>query len=111
MQLSRKSRKQKEKNSKFLNPRELFLNFRREKMLTDFWKTTKEEEDYLQARSSDSDCKRLGVWMNNLVFVLGKGCGCFPGIGRKKIHVKRLKQNKADAHEFQDGIYIKHTEL
>ena len=112
LRLTRKNQKRKERNSRFLNPRELFLNFRREKLLTDFWKTTKQEEDFLQSRSSDSDCKVLGFWLNNTLLFLGKGCGCFPGVGtRKRMNVKNVKQNEADAHDFQDGVYIKQTEL
>ena len=110
-QLNRNKRKL--KNSRFPNPRELFLNFRREKLLTDFWRSTKEEEDYLQRRSSDSDCKRSGSWWNNAAFLLGNGCGCFPGgwVRRKRMNVKNYKKNKADAHDFKDGLYVPITEL
>ena len=81
-------------------------------MLTDFWKTTKEEEDYLQGRTSDSDCKGLVSWCNNSVFLPGSGCGCFPGVSmRKRINVKSVRENKVDAHEFQEGLYIPLTEL
>ena len=62
LKLTRKKQKRKERNMRFLNPRELFFNFSREKLLKDFWKTTKEEEDYLQSRSSDSDCKIYICW-------------------------------------------------
>ena len=35
--------------------------FKQEKVLKDFWNTTKQEEDYLRTRGSDLDCKSFSL--------------------------------------------------
>ena len=39
-------------------------------MLKDFWNTTKQEEEYLRNRSSDSDCKSFSLRSRSLIFLL-----------------------------------------
>ena len=111
-QVAKKTTKKKDRYSKFLSPRELFLNFRREKLLSDFWKTTKEEEAFLQARSSESDCKPQFVFQFTNNLFLGKSCGCFSNTGRRKqMFLRSMKQEGEDAHEYVDGVYTRQTDL
>ena len=47
--------KKTKKKKIFLNPQELLSKFKQEKLLKDFWTTTKDEEEFLRTRSSDND--------------------------------------------------------
>ena len=46
------------------------FRFKQEKIIKDFWNTTKQEEEYLRNRSSDSDCKSLSLSSRFLIFLL-----------------------------------------
>ena len=52
------------------NMRVYIFRFKQEKALKDFWNTTKQEEEYLRSRSSDSDCKSLSLSSRFLIFLL-----------------------------------------
>ena len=47
--------KKTKKKKIFLTPQELLSKFKQEKLLKDFWTTTKDEEEFLRTRSSDND--------------------------------------------------------
>ena len=51
----KKLQKKTNKKKIFLNPQELLSKFKQEKLLKDFWTTTKHEEEFLRSRSSDTD--------------------------------------------------------
>ena len=51
----KKIAKKTKKKRIFLNPQELLSKFKQEKLLKEFWTTTKDEEEYLRSRSSDND--------------------------------------------------------
>lgn len=51
----KKISKKTNKKKIFLNPQELLSKFKQEKLLKDFWTTTKHEEEFLRSRSSDNE--------------------------------------------------------
>ena len=45
--------------------------FKQEKVIKDFWSTTKQEEDYLRTRGSDLDCKSKSYsWSSRFLILL-----------------------------------------
>ena len=56
-------------------------------MLKDFWNTTKQEEEYLRNRSSDSDCKSYSLRSRSLIFLLILGTLLYL-IGTKDIDIE-----------------------
>ena len=68
--MGKKIKKSKKKKI-FLNPQELLAKFKQEKLLKDFWTTTKQEEEFLRSRSSESECKLISssrIFMTFLYF-------------------------------------------
>lgn len=48
----------------------IFHRFKQEKILKDFWNTTKQEEEFLRTRGSDTDCKSISLRWRLLIFLL-----------------------------------------